>query len=163
MGGDSNFQVEKEETREENLFASLAKESQNYVSIPNTFYDQWNTGPHAWPQIVNLYIMFHQVLNLFSFQLPAFEPYPSDRIGEYWNEYIGKFILRNGMFIFQTLIGDMLLITSYSSGLKKNESFFLLELIIPVHCNKQHWQWVIHLFYLSLIPCESCYVIVCKD
>lgn len=60
-------------------------------------------------------------------------------------------------------IGDMLLIPSYSSGLKKNESFFLLELIIPVHCNKQHWQWVIHLFYLSLIPCESCYVIVCKD
>ena len=38
-GGDSNFQVEKELTREENLFASLAKESQNYVSIPHTFYD----------------------------------------------------------------------------------------------------------------------------
>ena len=36
-GGDSNFQVEKEVTREENLFASLAKESQNYVSIPHTF------------------------------------------------------------------------------------------------------------------------------
>ena len=38
-GGDSKFQVEKELTIEENLFASLAKESQNYVSIPHTFYD----------------------------------------------------------------------------------------------------------------------------
>ena len=44
-GGDSNFQVEKEVTREENLFASLAKESQNYVSIPYTFNAWWNTWP----------------------------------------------------------------------------------------------------------------------
>lgn len=57
-------------------------------------------------------------------------------ISEYWNEYTGKFILIKKWNVHFPDNGDMLLIPLYSSGLK-NESFFLLELFIPVHCNKQ--------------------------
>ena len=75
-----------------------------------------------------------------------------------WNEYTGKFILWNGV----RHASDSIILIRIKKK-KKKESFFLFELIIPVHCNKQHWQWLIHLFYLALIPCESCYVIMCDD
>ena len=72
-----------------------------------------------------------------------------------------KFILRNGMFIFQTL--ETCFWFHYTPQDIKKKMNFLLELIIPVHCNKQHWQWLIHLFYLPLISCKSCCVIMCDN